>query len=185
MLKEVHIMSEEYRTECEHMEALYQAHSKAVFRVILWKLRCTPALRSEALDLLQDTFCTAWEKRDVLFKAEAPEKWLYKVAVNKCSNYRRKMAVRWKAAGEAAQTMQPDIHSPAEVQEVLEGLRQKLKPHEYELLEAIVLQGHSLQDVSKHTGVAANTLSVRLRRIKQKAREILIVIVIFLLCQDI
>ncbi|MEK6796625.1 MAG: RNA polymerase sigma factor [Spirochaetota bacterium] len=71
----------------EAQKEAYQRHGPELFRFIQWNMRGT---LTDAEDVLQEVFISAFEKIDTLSPDGNLRAWLYRIARNKCIDTRRR-----------------------------------------------------------------------------------------------
>ena len=157
--------------------ALYEAHKAAVFNVCM---RISGSLE-EAEDLMQETFLSAFRNID-RFQAQARiSTWLYRIAVNKSLNHRRKRRIlRWLSldalSGEASA---PDRDRPdvaAQMNEREQRLWQAIDALPERQRAAIVLnrfEGLSYEETAGVLGCSISSVESLLHRAKRQLQQVL------------
>ena len=145
-------------------DELMRAHENRVFGICLRMLRD----RDAALDVTQETFLTVFRKAD-RYKAQAAfSTWLYRVAVNTCYDYLRRMKRQQADA-------LPVGHDPADVQAGDDFAAAELRPDIEEALQGVQtefrgtvvlvdLEGLSLEMAAEILGVPIGTVKSRVFR---------------------
>jgi RNA polymerase sigma-70 factor (ECF subfamily) len=82
-------------------EAFFHAHEREIFGY-LWRLTGD---EYASYDLAQETFVRAWQHFEQLHHYEQPRAWLFRVATNLASNYRRHRSVESDAVRAALHAM--------------------------------------------------------------------------------
>jgi RNA polymerase sigma-70 factor (ECF subfamily) len=149
---------------------LYDRHSAAVFRYAWGALR----QNSDAQELLQDTFVTAWSRRfQIQLSRESLLPWLLVTCRNHANNLRRRNAYRASvplAEGDAP----PDA---AETEDARDRLRwvmeaiDALPPEDRRVCELCLIEGLSYREAARPLGSSASAIGKRLERARMKLRK--------------
>jgi RNA polymerase sigma-70 factor (ECF subfamily) len=108
--------------------------------------------------------------------------WIYKITVNECYDYLRKKRVRKLVyesdfSEEDAQRMQntdtaidqkPAVDTQLAQRDLVVKLLAKLSPEDRSLLLLKEVEGHSVEELARMTGMNENTIKVKLFRARQK-----------------
>ena len=143
-------------------ERLYARHARMVHGVLL-----AHVARSDADDLMMETFLTALEKLPGLKEAPAVGPWLAAIARNKALDFLRArpraqaMALGLKVASEAQVSAPADAR--AEAAQVLAAIR--ALPEAYrEPLALRLVEGMSGPEIAEQTGLTPDSVRVNLCR---------------------
>jgi RNA polymerase sigma-70 factor, ECF subfamily len=151
-------------------EALVQRYQKMIFALAY---RMTGSL-AEAEDLAQDTFVAAFQQLDS-FRGESKfSSWLYRIATNRCLNWRQREARRerayesWGREREVASAAAPHTEALAvHVQQALLKLDEKQRA-------AVVLtayEGLNHAEAARVLGCSETTVSWRLFAARRKLKK--------------
>jgi RNA polymerase sigma factor (sigma-70 family) len=155
--------------ERRRFEEIYEAHYEAVARYALRRVDCP----DDVVDVLGETFLTAWRRLDDVPPGEGTRLWLYGVARRVLSNHRRGAARRHllttKLRAEFAAARPVDATERDEVRAAL----QRLSSDDRELLFLAGWEGLSADQIAKVLDCAAGAVRVRLHRARRRfAREL-------------
>lgn len=147
----------------------YEQHAEEVFRFCRAKSEST----QEAEDFMQDTFLRTWEYLRAGNSIEDLRTFLFKVASNLVIDERRKKkSVSLNDLQD--QGFDPSIETIAKIEQSIDVttiLLSAEKKHEYKLLVMRYVEGLRPADIAQQTGLAPNTVAVRLHRAVQKITE--------------
>ncbi len=137
-------------------------------------------IEEEARDILQDTFCAAWEQ---VQKGRAPfttcnaeqemRRWLFHVGYNRAvSLLRRRRTIRWESLEtDAAHTLTiPALEDQVVAMMDLRSALAALSPSDAACLLLIVVQGFSVAEVATILDISTSAVAKRLLRAKQRLR---------------
>ena len=137
-----------------------------------------------AEDLVQQAFVQAMEKWEQCGKS--PEGWLMKTIRNKCMNYLKQYRVRQPILKSLYDQQPLEMPSFSSSSDVLLALEQELPQNDYKILYDFAVNGKSIDEISKETGLTPNNLHVRIYRIRKAARKIIFsLLVIFTILREI
>ena len=172
------------------LENLYKDQYKTVYLLVRHRLPYAPT--EDIHDIVQETFLLAFQKH-IINHAE-PIAWLYVTARNLCKNYIRKyqrqltkMAVLKSnhLASQPAGVYDSATYGETDTVDAMLTLKSELSEADYELVEEICLKGTPIEEVSSRTGLTVNSIRVRMHRIRQKLKTILMVCVILFILNKI
>ncbi|WP_277211226.1 RNA polymerase sigma factor [Isoptericola croceus] len=147
-------------------DALFAAHSVAVHRYFLRRLRAGDGSRDEAEDLAAEVLATAWRRRtDVPHGAELP--WLYRTAGYVLANHRRKH----RALPVAAVPDEPDDVDPATLAVADDRVRRaltRLSPRDRRILLLVAWDGLGGADLAEVLGVSRGGADAALSRARAR-----------------
>jgi RNA polymerase sigma-70 factor (ECF subfamily) len=155
---------------------LVDRHEKRVFAVI----RSILPRSNDAEDIAQQTFAKAWfGLADFEFRGSIAS-WLYRIAVNECFDYLRKKRTRPLVSEcdlreEEVARINRSGRAPASGADVVAAERDlvvrllaRMSPEDRSLLLMRELEGYTLQELAKLSGLNANTVKVRLFRSRHR-----------------
>ena len=118
-------------------------------------------------DAIQEALIKAWRRRDSLRDESLFETWLVRIAINEC-----KSALRWRKRHETTELTEiipaPEPPDPA-LRDALFSLDVKLRLP----LTLHYVEGYTLEETARLTGVPLGTLKHRLRRAKTELQTAL------------
>jgi len=133
----------------------------------LMRMSCA-FLRDPALaeDAVQETFIKAYQAM-TMFRGDSSEKtWLMRIAINTCRNIRRDAWFRY-----VDRSITPDIlplQAASDKDRALLGAVMSLPYRHKEVVLLYYYQGLNLQEISDTLGVAASTVSTRLKKARER-----------------
>ncbi len=178
------------RSEDAWIETLYNDNFDVLYRLVACKLWHYTSSSSDTQDVLQEIFLLAYKNRQLLENHANPTGWLIVTATNVCKNYARafgrKQRAWQKAAAEWAiyqphslpvhyEGAQADDTAASDMQVTLE---QALSPEDLGLLTAYCLEGRSIEEICQTTGLAANTVRVRIHRMRKNLSKLLFIFIV-------
>ena len=120
-----------------------------------------------AEDIVQELFCTAWDKAEQLSKSENPEKWLYSAL-----HYKLKEAIKedakWAKCMDASAA--EDLQAPSYQEH--DELADLIDNDDYALLRKLYLEGYSYKELCHELNLSKSALGVKIHKIKKKFRSI-------------
>lgn len=128
---------------------------------------------AEAEDLAQEAFVAAWRQLDG-FRGDASfSSWLYRIAVNRCLNWRaraqRRDAVHAEWSGQCGEAAAHDGQLARQVQEAL----LKLEAAQRAAIVLTVYDGLSHAEAARVLGCAETTVSWRVFQARRKLKRLL------------
>lgn len=141
------------------------------YQEMMYRVAKTILSRDEdCADAIQETILKAYEKLDTLREPKFYKTWLIRILMNECYQMirSRKKVVSMKEWVEPAATEEGFVK--VEITEVL----QQLPLDQRELLQFFHIEDISIRDLAMLYGVPENTIKTRLRRSREKVKEILI-----------
>ncbi len=137
--------------------------------------------RESALDLVQETFLTAWEKLHT-YRGEAKfENWLYTIASHKTLNYLKKQSQRqensWDEVSSDSMVPLTDYADPEtqlrekEMREEILRFYQLLPDQQRVVFDLRYYKGLSFDEIAQVTGKALGTVKTHYREAVKKLRE--------------
>jgi RNA polymerase sigma-70 factor (ECF subfamily) len=156
--------SEGRRCREEIFEEIYQAHYDAMARYALRRTQSP----DDAVDVIGETFLTAWRRLDDVPEGEGTRLWLYGVARRVLANHRRGAARRellvTRLRGEFAEAA-PD--RPPETGAVRAAFG-RLSADDRELLSLTGWEGLSPGEIAEVLGCRAGAVRARLHRARKR-----------------
>ena len=157
------------RAEEEHkFEALYRSQYGALYRYAAILLKGYSSwdmyVSGRAEEAVQETFSTAWEKRDDLFSCSSPAGWLHRTLYYKTQELIREdqtWAKRILRFSEAVGPSGGDFRLKTELTSII-------PEEEYLLLKRLYLDGYTYRELARELGVKQSTLAMRVKRIKAR-----------------
>ena len=165
------------RDEMAFKEIVERYQSK-VFSIIYGILRN----HNDAEDIAQQVFAKIYFSIGNFDFRSSLLTWIYKITVNECYDYLRKKKVRKLVyesdfSEDEAQRMErsePAIESAAPIDQALANrdliakLLEKVSEEDRNLLMLKEVEGHSVEELARMTGMNENTIKVKLFRARQK-----------------
>lgn len=150
----------------DEFTVLYRKYYDDILKYVRHRVRDVQA----AEDIVQETFCAAYEKKQVFLAYAQPQLWLFRTAKNKMLEFGRRMRYRQTVPFE-------DAPEPGR-----EELRYKVKELELTALATLdeqewrrvrdhYLYGVTIPELASAEGITENNMRVRLSRIKKKLLE--------------
>ena len=151
-------------------EPFYQAHRAAVFRTAY----LITAEREEARDLTQETVVRAFEHWEEVSTHERPAAWLQTVVGRLSISWRRRQAVRRKAALRRGRSREVEVTDPTESAEpaVIQAL-QGLTPAQRTVLVLRFYADRSVEDVARTLGKRPGTVKALTAQGLERLRPVL------------
>lgn len=129
--------------------------------------------RSQAEDLLQETFLVAWREREIIASIENPEAWLFAVARNRALHAMRGMG-RARAAYERLGLRRIEKQSdPADAIGVRDFLARNLKADDRILVVLHYVHGFTSGELGVITGRSPEAVRQRLSRARRRLAQAL------------
>lgn len=171
--------------------ALAQAGDVEAYRQLLEEVRvmlvryCTNALRRfglaeviQAEDVVQDAMLALHRKRQTYDPSQPFGAWLYAIARYKVIDYARRRRVEisledWDESGRAESESATTIQSTADGwgAEELEKLLAQLTPSQRDLLRDIKIEGLSVREASRRSGLSESAVKVTVHRALKALRQ--------------
>lgn len=142
--------------------------------VLAYAMRRTAA-RSDAEEVLADTFAIAWRRLSSVPEGDAALPWLYAVAGRVLANHRRsdhrrarlldRLRAQELAGGRTPAPLSPDVLAR------LEQALDQLSEDDRELLRLAAWEDLRPAEIAEVLGISANAASVRLHRARRALRQ--------------
>ncbi len=130
--------------------------------------------RAQAEELLQSAYVRTLEKGGDLRDGESAVAWFYRLLRNALVDHYRRNAVEGRAlereAREASE-VGPDPELMESVCACIHELLPALKPEYAEVVRQVDLEGRSIPEVARESGITANNAGVRLHRARQALKK--------------
>lgn len=183
--------------ELHDLEQLYILYSKQLYRLACNRLYSKTGSTTDAADIVQSVFLLAGRRWDVLKNHSNPGGWLAKATNYLCSNYaqaynRREekdqrsieqlIAQQPRAYGKLYTSAADDEFA---AQDVLLTLEEVLSKEDYNILKSFCLDNLSVAEISHKTGISETALRVRIHRLRRYLEKYFVILVTFLMSQNI
>jgi RNA polymerase sigma-70 factor (ECF subfamily) len=157
----------------EAFESLVRRYQRMIF-ALTYRMSGSP---TDAEDLTQDVFVRAHQELPA-FRAESKfSSWLYRIAVNQCLNWRKRVARReqvhndWHAEN-VGEAVSDSMASPALTHQVNEAL-QKLHPKQRAAIVLTTYDGLNHAEAARVLGCSETTVSWRIFAARRKLKSLL------------
>lgn len=151
---------------------LYKRHENSVMHYLIRRL----PTRSDAEDVLQETFLKAWRNLEGLAQHERFMAWLLMIARNSVTDFFRRQARRHGiSADELIDTLIDPAARPPECRPSppFDRFLAKLTPREYEVCVLLCIEGLSVTEVAIIIDTTPMAVYTCIYRIRQKFKEFL------------
>lgn len=158
---------------------LMRRYKEPVFRLISNSIRD----QHEALDLLQDTFLSAFSALRRYDQSRPFKIWVSRIALNKCRDWARRRAVRSfftfarpMEAAEEYESDTPDPYNQAEAKAELTRVEEAMSQLPHNLREILVLRGVeelSQIETAAALGISEKAVETRLYRARLQLKKLL------------
>ncbi|MDR0989335.1 MAG: RNA polymerase sigma factor [Prevotellaceae bacterium] len=129
--------------------------------------------RQDAEDLLQETYCKLWDRREALGEVQQPEAFAVAMLKNRCLDFlrspRSREGVELTERHHAAVT-QPS-HEDADELRLVKQLIERLPEKQKQVLKLRGLADCSIQEIEKITGLTAVNIRTLLLRARRTLKE--------------
>jgi RNA polymerase sigma-70 factor (ECF subfamily) len=167
------------------LERLYNEQYINVYRLVRFLLQQYPV--EDTHDIVQQVFMLASEKN--ISRHEKPAAWLFVTARNLCKNYRR--TIRRQTEKEAilrkqhlstqpSGAMDSSVQDETDAVDTMLTLRSVLSASDFELIAEYCIKGTDIKEISAKTGMSENCIRVRIHRIREQLKGILLILLIAL-----
>lgn len=127
--------------------------------------------RLMAEDVVQDIFCEAVKKAELLAEHPNPGGWLMETARNKMGNLYKRLKYRETISLEDCQSELIVMENEFGVLEVEIMLENSLDAHERMLFRLYFLQGYTAREIARMENISESNLKVKIHRMKKKWLE--------------
>jgi RNA polymerase sigma-70 factor, ECF subfamily len=134
------------------------------------------ANRSDAEDVVQEVFLTAWRRLDQLQEGAAFVAWLYKATTNRCLNVIRARKPQTEVEPDAHEATDPLPERTAEVGEQMAALSTALLELTDEQRACWLLRevhGRSYDEIAQHIGSSVTVVRGRIARARVQLAEVM------------
>lgn len=129
--------------------------------------------RELSVEAAQEAFVQLYLHWDRVGSSEEPEAWLYRVAVNRCKDHRRRLARAAKLVGRLVATSGNAFDEPREPQGELLSVLRRLPPRQ-RTAAALFYQGDmSIVQISRVMGISEGAVNSHLNRARAALKELL------------
>jgi len=155
---------------------LVERYQNKVYSIIYGILRN----HNDAEDIAQQVFAKVYFSIGNFDFRSSLLTWIYKITVNECYDYLRKRRVRklvyesdlGDEEGANMERSEPDlaprVDERLERRDLVLKLLEKLSPEDRSLMLLKEVEGHSVEELARMTGMNENTIKVKLFRARQK-----------------
>lgn len=142
--------------DLQAFDALYWKYHRAIYQNII-KLTRDPGA---AEDILQDTFITLWQKRNLIDAEKSIAGWLFVISYNKGVNWKKRKLLEAKSQNMAIVMMQEDEADDSyEAQlQLLENAISQLSPQKRRVLQLCKLEGKTYQQTAEELNISGHTV---------------------------
>jgi len=144
------------------------------FRVQIFRVVARIVGDSDADDVAQETFVTAFEKLSQFRCDSQFSTWLYRIAVNKAIRFKQNQARRATASLSDDHGACESVSNAEETSELVKLAMSKLDPELAIILQLKEIDGLSYAEISAIGGIPEGTVGSRLNRARKELRERLI-----------
>ncbi len=158
--------NEEDRAGGDEFTMLYRKYYDDIFKYVHRRVGDIQT----AEDIVQETFCAAYEKKQVFLAYAQPQLWLFRTAKNKVLEFGRRMRYRQTVPFEEA----PELGREElwyEVKELELTAMATLGEQEWRRVKDHYLYGVTIPELASAEGITENNMRVRLSRMKKKLLE--------------
>ena len=144
---------------------LYNQYYQKIYKYILF---ITGVRFSE--DIVQETFCTAWEKLYEIKTHPSPQNWLYKTARNKImTTMKKKMNICETPIPEC----ELDTYEAVAYEEqfTFDDLKNVLTSNEIKMLRQHFIEGYSIKEISIANSMKIGTGTMKFSRMYKKIKN--------------
>ncbi len=144
---------------------LYNQYYQKIYKYILF---ITGVRFSE--DIVQETFCTAWEKLYEIKTHPSPQNWLYKTARNKImTTMKKKMNICETPIPEC----ELDTYEAVAYEEqfIFDDLKNILTTNEIKMLRQHFIEGYSIKEISIANSMKIGTGTMKFSRMYKKIKN--------------
>jgi len=154
-------------------EEFYLEHCDGLMRYIIKILQNRgnqyTSLPDRAYDIMQESFLTAWAKRQKMFTSSDPKAWLFAVARNKIRETLR-AENRWKKR--LLLLSVPVEYSDEPLLQLRVQMTNVQAEEDFLLLKRLYVDGYSYSELCAELGISKSALAMRVKRAKEKYEKI-------------
>ncbi len=145
------------------IEDIIRTYADMIFRIAYSNLKSS----ADAEDIFQEVCLSLITKSPPLDNPEHLKRWIIRVTINKCHNFRKSF---WQSRTEPIE-LHTELAAP-EVKTVMEELWQL--PRQYRnVIYLYYYESYTISEIAQITGKSANTISSQLQRARKKLTNIL------------
>ena len=148
---------------------LVARHQTALLRLCYMVLRD----RQQAEDAVQETFLKAYRAMDAFRGESSGKTWLVRIAMNTCRDMRRSAWLRYVDRRVTPEDLPEAALPPEENDRELTVRVMQLPPKLREVVVLYYYQDMNMVEIAKTLGLAQSTVTTRLKRAREKLREVL------------
>ena len=153
----------------EDFVQLVEAHQTALLRMCYMLLRD----RQQAEDAVQEAFLKAYRTMDGFRGKSSGKTWLVTIAMNTCRDMRRSAWRRYVDRRVTPEELPEAVLSPDEDDRELMARVMQLPPKLRKVIVLYYYQDMTMVEIAKALGLAQSTVTTRLKRAREKLREVL------------
>ena len=153
----------------EEFVQLVEEHQTALLRMCFMVLRDQEA----AKDAVQETFFKAYRAMEKFRGGSSGKTWLVTIAMNTCRDMRRAAWLRYVDRRVTPEDLPEAILPPEEDDRELTVRVMQLPPKLREVIVLYYYQDMNMVEIAKTLGLAQSTVTTRLKRAREKLREVL------------
>ena len=146
--------------------SLYQFYSPQLYAFVFNLSRSDSITK----DIVQETFCTAWEKLYEIKTHPSPQNWLYKTARNKImTTMKKKMNICETPIPEC----ELDTYEAVAYEEqfIFDDLKNVLTSNEIKMLRQHFIEGYSIKEISIANSMKIGTGTMKFSRMYKKIKN--------------
>ena len=174
-------MEDDYK---RRLENIYRSHYPRYIRYAEKTLYAYTGNTDQAEDFVHRAFLLALEKSD--HNNCNPEAWIMVTIRNICMSHMKEYRIRQPILKTYSDQQPKEAPSSSASSDILITLQQELSVPDYKLLYDLTVNGKTVEEISRETGLTPNYIHVRLFRIRKIAEKIIFsLVVIFTLSREI
>ena len=153
----------------EDFVQLVETHQTTLLRMCYMVLRD----RQQAEDAVQETFLKAYRAMESFRGGSSIRTWLVTIAMNTCRDMRRSAWLRHIDRRVTPEELPEAVLPPAEDDRELTMRVMQLSPKLREVVILYYYQDMNMVEIARSLGLAQSTVTTRLKRAREKLREVL------------
>ena len=167
---------------------LYEENYRRIYCLAVYRLRQGSGRIEEAEDVVQEVFCRAIKHE--VWQHENPAGWLIVATNNVCSEMykeyirqgkrQEKLERRIKDAkpAEVRTLFDGAIPSETEVSDIMISFEESLSREDSALIKEYCINDTPIEEISRHTGLSANHIRVKIHRIRKLLLKLMGIVLI-------
>ncbi len=170
------------KSESHFFEDLYRQRYDEISRYV----RRTIKNREAAEDITQEIFFVAYEKREELEEHPNISGWLYLTAHNKILKWyekQKRYSLDHEFMLENLPAKSADRTNEYQMVEFYSSIENALSEKDLTILRRYYEYGYTAQELADELGITENCFKVRILRMKQKLKDLLLLFAVFVLFQ--